>query len=70
MEGISSVIWLTGEAGDIGGHVLRALRATGRVTVVRDDLSSELRERVVPDTGCGGERPPASRSARGYVEGP
>ena len=43
------MMWLiTGGAGYIGGHVVRALRASGRKVTVLDDLSSGLRERV-PD---------------------
>jgi UDP-glucose 4-epimerase len=43
------VTWLlTGGAGYIGAHVLRALRADGRSVVVLDDMSSGVRARV-PD---------------------
>ena len=39
---------LTGGAGYIGAHVLRALRAAGRAVVVLDDLSGGVRAKV-PD---------------------
>jgi UDP-glucose 4-epimerase len=40
---------LTGGAGYIGAHVLRALRASGRGVVVLDDLSTGVRDRVPDD---------------------
>jgi UDP-glucose 4-epimerase len=40
---------LTGGAGYIGGHVLRALRKSGRRVVVLDDLSTGIRDRVPAD---------------------
>ncbi len=40
---------LTGGAGYIGAHVLRALRASGRGVVVLDDLSSGVRAKVPAD---------------------
>lgn len=40
---------LTGGAGYIGGHVLRALRRSGRRVVVLDDLSTGIRDRVPAD---------------------
>jgi UDP-glucose 4-epimerase len=45
-----STTWLlTGGAGYIGAHVLRALQASGRQVVVMDDLSTGLRSRVPLD---------------------
>ena len=41
---------LTGGAGYIGAHVLRALQASGRDVVVLDDLSTGVAAKV-PD-GC------------------
>lgn len=41
---------LTGGAGYIGGHVIRALHESGREVVVLDDLSTGLRSRVPADT--------------------
>src|SRR5690242_7843495 len=42
--------WLvTGGAGYIGSHVVRALTASGRSVVVLDDLSSGHREFVPPE---------------------
>jgi UDP-glucose 4-epimerase len=42
--------WLvTGGAGYIGSHVVRALTASGRLVVILDDLSSGHREFVPPD---------------------
>ena len=40
---------LTGGAGYIGSHVVRAMRAAGHDVVVLDDLSSGHREFVAPD---------------------
>jgi UDP-glucose 4-epimerase len=40
---------LTGGAGYIGAHVLRALRAAGHDAVVLDDLSTGLTERLPDD---------------------
>lgn len=44
-----SVLLLTGGAGYIGAHVLRALRAAGHYVVVLDDLSTGERRRVPLD---------------------
>jgi UDP-glucose 4-epimerase len=40
---------LTGGAGYIGDHIVRALRGSGRDVVVLDDLSTGVREKVPPD---------------------
>lgn len=46
----TSTTWLlTGGAGYIGAHVLRALQASGRQVVVLDDVSTGLRSRVPSD---------------------
>jgi UDP-glucose 4-epimerase len=48
-DSVANMTWLlTGGAGYIGTHVLRALQSAGLDVVVLDDLSSGLRERV-PD---------------------
>ena len=42
-------ILVTGGAGYIGSHVVKALRDSGKSPVVFDNLSTGLRENLLPD---------------------